>query len=98
MKKDFKKFVPGVDNKAQFENKLDEIEELIFKPYKKRGEISLTEEELEKYINLDEEEIRSKYNIKTTLIFESTKDFLIKNKEKILKQIKKEEKENDNER
>ena len=96
MKKDFKKFVPGVDKTTQSERKIDEVEELIFKPYITRGKISLTKEEIEKYINLDLEEIESKYNMKTVLVFKSTRDFLIKNKEKILKEIEKEEKENDN--
>ena len=94
----FKKFVPGrVDRKTQEKKKLSDLEELILKPHRK-GIKALTTEEFDRYINLNIEELkRTKINAKTIVIADSTKSFLIENKETILKEIKEKE-ENENER
>ncbi len=94
----FQKFVPGrVDRETQKKKKLSDLEELILKPHRK-GIKALTTEEFDRYINLNIEELkRTKINAKTIVITDSTKSFLIENKETILKEIKEKE-ENENER
>ena len=94
----FQKFVPGrVDRETQKKKKLSDLEELILKPHRK-GIKALTTEEFDRYINLNIEELkRTKINAKTIVIADSTKSFLIENKETILKEIKEKE-ENENER
>ena len=94
----FQKFVPGrVDRETQKKKKLSDLEELILKPHRK-GIKALTTEEFDRYINLNIEELkRTKINAKTIVIADSTKSFLIDNKETILKEIKGKE-ENENER
>ena len=94
----FQKFVPGrVDRETQKKKKLSDLEELILKPHRK-GIKALTTEEFDRYINLNIEELkRTKINAKTIVIADSTKSFLIENKEAILKEIKEKE-ENENER
>ena len=79
--------------------KLSPMEELIFKPLGRNGLSKLTEEEFETYLNLDIESLRkaeieegerkkTTINMKTLVIAEETKKFLIEHKEEILKKIK----------
>ena len=93
----FQKFIPGeVDRESQIKRRLNETEELIFKPHQ-QGVDSLNEEEIEKYININIEELKkTKTNNKIIMLCRITQEVLKDNKERLLKEIKKrEEKEND---
>ena len=91
----FKKVVPGrVDKEVQKRKKLSDLEELIFKPHGNNGkDVELmTEEEFNRYINLNIEELyKTKMNSKTIMLASATKECLNKEKEKILRVIRKKE-------
>ena len=84
----FQKFVPGrVDREAQEKKKLSDIEMLILKPHTK-GLKTLTSEELKQYISLNIETLKkTKMNIKTIMIAQETKKFLIEHEQELLDRI-----------
>lgn len=90
------------DKEIQNSSRLTEIEELILKPHREEGGIaSLTEEELQQYLDIDIETLnKRKINIKTILICKETQEFINENMDSILKLIRKqkEEGEKENER
>lgn len=88
MKKNFQKYVPGkIDRETQEKDKLNGIETLIFKPHIE-GLENLTKEELEEYIMLDIETLKTtRINMKTIMVAEETKKFLMEHKETILKNM-----------
>ena len=90
------------DKESQHSQKLSEVEELILKPHREEGGIAnLTEEELKLYLNIDIEDLnKKKINIKTILVCKATQEFIKENMDSILKVIKKqkEQGENENER
>ena len=85
----FKKFVPGaIDKEAQFKQKISQTEELILKPHQGNGLESLTEEEIEKYSQLDIDKLREMgINEKILFVAKTTKEFIESNKEVLLKKI-----------
>ena len=94
--KQFRKIISGyIDTEKQKEIILTEKEQLIFKPHKE-GLKSLSKEEIEQYLSFDIAEMRkTKINSKTIVICEETQKFINNNKEIILKNLNKEEKENE---
>ena len=82
------KFVPGrVDQEAQEKKMLSDIEMLILKPHTK-GLKTLTSEELKQYISLNIETLKkTKMNIKTIMIAQETKKFLIEHEQELLDRI-----------
>ncbi len=77
--------------------KLDDLEELILKPHKK-GLKSLTLEEIEKYLEINDEMLK-KVKAKETIVMvcKDTQAFIKEHKKDILNVIKGKEKENDGE-
>ena len=88
---EFKKFVPGrVDTEMQEKKKLGELEELIFKPHRVEKLEELTEEELEKYLSIDIEDLyKTKMNTKTIAVTKETQKILREYKERLIKKSQK---------
>ena len=84
---EFKKFVPGrVDTEMQEKKKLGELEELIFKPHR----VEKLEEELEKYLSIDIEDLyKTKMNTKTIAVAKETQKILREYKERLIKKSQK---------
>ena len=69
-------------------HKLSPTEELIFKPHKENGLKNLTRDEIEKYLSLDIKALeKTKMNIKTIMIAQETKKFLIEHEQELLDRI-----------
>ena len=81
--------LPGaIDKEAQFKQKISQTEELILKPHQGNGLESLTEEEIEKYSQLDIDKLREMgINEKILFVAKTTKEFIESNKEVLLKKI-----------
>ena len=95
--KNFKKFIPGTtDKEAQEKFQISELEKFILKPHTD-GVNSMTQGELEAYIKLDIEDLKTtQLSEKIIIIAERTKNFLTEHKEQIEEEIKKREEENRN--
>lgn len=85
----FKKFVPGaIDKESQVQQRISHTEELILKPHEEKGLENLTKEEIEQYCQLDIDKLREiGINEKILFVAETTKEFIKKNKESLLKRI-----------
>ena len=89
----FKEYVQKpVDKEAQEKRRLSEIEELILKPHQ-QGIGSLTQEEINKYIELTVEELRKIPEINNIIIsvFEETQKIIKENKDTLLKSLESKE-------
>lgn len=86
---EFKKYVPGqIDKESQIKKELSELEYLILKPHTE-GIKEMSKEEIDRYIAIDEEELRkTKMNSKTILIFIETKKILKENYKEIIADMK----------
>lgn len=86
-------YIPGqVDKETQEKEKISKLEELILKPVRE-GLDSLTKDEVERYLEIDIDELRKiEIGMEITVVCMAAQEIIKKGKKSILKSIEEKEK------